>query len=241
MRFDKAFCINLDNKPENWTSAQNEFKKINIDVERFSAIENPTKTEYNKVYSFKNDILTKNNYASFQSHLSIIKLAKQQGLKNVLIFEDDVFFTKNAKQIFNSAINELPNNWDFLSLGGWIRGTLKMHSDHLFRYYSGWLTHGYALNHTLFDFIIENGAPSTDNFYKEQVLPYYKCYMVIPIIALQKNNISTINPNRNISPYEAMIKYNPEIWNKINSIYMKRNITLTQNVFDDGYNNCDDS
>lgn len=239
MMFDKAYCIVLN---ENWNEKQKEFKKINIDVEKFDAItpDNLQNNQYKNTYTYKHNKLTLNNYASFETHLAIIKKAKKEKLKNVLIFEEDVYFTKNASLILNNALKELPEDWDMISLGAWLRGNVKRHSDHIYRYYSGWLLHAYVINHTLFNVIIEKATPSTDNFFRQQILPYYNCYIVIPMIAFQHNNVSSINPNRDITPHEGMLKYNPEIWNKVRSIYMKRNITLPVNVFDDGYNINDD-
>lgn len=53
-----------------------------------------------------------------ESFKSIVRSAKERGLKQVLIFEDDIKFTSvNSKEQFQKCIDSLPNDWDIL-LGG---------------------------------------------------------------------------------------------------------------------------
>ena len=79
--FDEIYCINLERRTDRWNQCQSEFDKIGIAdrVIKFDAFdnkENPKK-------------------GCYDSHLSVIKLAYERKLKNVLIFEDDVAFLKN--------------------------------------------------------------------------------------------------------------------------------------------------
>jgi len=78
--FDKIYCINLDTRPERWDYCKKEFAKYNMVelVERYPAV------------SFKKDKLAIKGITT--SHINVIKLAKQNNYKNVLIFEDDVQF-----------------------------------------------------------------------------------------------------------------------------------------------------
>ena len=40
--FDKIYCVNLDRRPDKWAEAVEEFKKNNMEVERFAAIDGQT-------------------------------------------------------------------------------------------------------------------------------------------------------------------------------------------------------
>jgi len=71
--FDAIYCINLDSQTERWDKMQAGFQKLGIlqRVRRFSAIETNPEAGYTL------------------SHRHIIERAKRQGLKNVLVIEDE--------------------------------------------------------------------------------------------------------------------------------------------------------
>lgn len=97
--FDAIYCINLDHRNDRWNSVQNEFKKIGIDerVIRFSAIKTPEN----------------GHIGCMLSHRKIVEIAKNKWYKNVLVFEDDIFFRKN-KKYFSRLISDLKKieKWD---------------------------------------------------------------------------------------------------------------------------------
>jgi GR25 family glycosyltransferase involved in LPS biosynthesis len=85
--FDKIYVINLDRRPDRYESFKTEMCKFGIkNIEKFSAIDGNLITQNNvKLLAGEIGIL--------QSHLTIIKKCKEEGLNNVLIMEDDVFFS----------------------------------------------------------------------------------------------------------------------------------------------------
>lgn len=109
--FSKIFCINLDKRTERYEECLKEFKKINIEVERISAIDGKP--------IFKEG-LHKNAgaYGLMLTNIKIFENAIQNNYKNILILEDDVKFNDNFNEIFNEKIKSLPDNWDLLYLGG---------------------------------------------------------------------------------------------------------------------------
>lgn len=86
---DKVIYINLESRKDRRENIESELKSLAIDYERFDAIATP---------GF--GIL-----GCGVSHLSVIKLAKQRGYKNVLILEDDVHFVLNREEI-DSLLNK---------------------------------------------------------------------------------------------------------------------------------------
>lgn len=69
---DGCFYINLDRRTDRRAEVEAEFRKLGLNVERFPAIErNP------------------GIVGCGLSHLAVLKMAKERGYKNVLIFEDD--------------------------------------------------------------------------------------------------------------------------------------------------------
>ena len=96
------------------------------------------------------------------SHYNMIKYAKDKGLKNILILEDDVFFVSPA-----SSMLPLPEKYDLLFFGGipvqffdnennptcyaqpntWARS-------------STWCAHAYIVNNSMYDEILDVGVPT---------------------------------------------------------------------------------
>lgn len=92
---DHIFYINLERRKDRRIEFEDEMKKMNLKAERFEAINcNPG--------------IAGCGY----SHLAVLKLAKERGYKNVLIFEDDFMFIidkysfENTLETFFEEIKE---------------------------------------------------------------------------------------------------------------------------------------
>jgi len=178
--FDKIYCINLDSRPDRWELAKEEFQKACIldRVERFSAVampENPARGNH-------------------LSHAQCIRKAKEAGAKNVLIFEDDIEWLDNPLEL-KRVIPEL-KEWDLLYLGVNTERVCYQESYHLARLTFAYSTHAYAINNTLFDTLIElNEDPKTlhnDVRMSDEIVPKYKCYATIPLLAGQRKSFSNV-------------------------------------------------
>jgi len=86
---DKIIYINLDKRIDRRTDIEKELNDFGLEYERFQAIETP---------GF--GIL-----GCGQSHLAVLKLAKERGYKNILIFEDDFTFLV-SKEEFENELNK---------------------------------------------------------------------------------------------------------------------------------------
>ena len=69
--FSKIYCINLDRRPDGWKLCLEEFKQLNIIVERVSAVDDRISG------------LT-------QTNINILNDAIKNSYNNILILEDDV-------------------------------------------------------------------------------------------------------------------------------------------------------
>jgi len=156
--FDEIYCINLDKRTSRWELAQNEFKKLGIldRVKRFSAIDN-----------------LGGKRGCFESHMKIIHMAKENNLKNVFIFEDDVAVLPcYSHEKFEKSINFLKDQtWEFFYMGGLERrikprpvynklkkkyegSDVSIEFDYIMEAHSvGW-NQSYAINSCIFDKII---------------------------------------------------------------------------------------
>lgn len=151
-------CINLINRPER----RQKF------IERWK----------NYPYQFFTAIPHKNPVRGcFESHISCIKYAKEQGWKNVLILEDDAMIVKDL-----SNVPEFPTGWEMIYLGGlcihikdWSQLNNNYVSGHVFA------CHAYIVNSNLFDEILAKSETSDkpiDAFYSDQIQGHHNTYMV---------------------------------------------------------------
>jgi GR25 family glycosyltransferase involved in LPS biosynthesis len=120
--FDHIYCINLDRRTDRYEECLKEFQKINITVERVSAIDGKP--------IFKEGLnLNAGNYGLFLTQKKILQDAIDHNYKNFLMLEDDVTFNNNINERFFEKIKALPEDWDFLYLGGnnvFYKGTFRL-------------------------------------------------------------------------------------------------------------------
>jgi len=90
----KKYVINLKRRPERLDHIKKEFDYIGWEFERFEGID------------------LNSHEGCAQSHISIIKIAKENNLEQVAVFEDDIFFMPYSKS-FISLLNESFKNLEF--------------------------------------------------------------------------------------------------------------------------------
>jgi GR25 family glycosyltransferase involved in LPS biosynthesis len=116
--FDYSYCINLDRRTDRWEECQQEFSKWNLsNVHRISAIDkNNIPKDFPDVYKnapYRNF----GNIGLILTNIQILKHAQKQNLPQILIMEDDVYFTPEINNI-ESLISYVPQDWDMLYIGG---------------------------------------------------------------------------------------------------------------------------
>lgn len=193
--FDKIYCINLDERVDRWERAQKEFEKIGLkNVERFSAIKD-----------------SDGRRGCLNSHLSIIQNAKENNLKNVLIFEDDVFFIDENIHHIENCLDQLENqNWTLFYFGATLEpnyGALTKVSENLVKTNFAFTTHAYAINSSIFEKVL-NEAPKAkiiDVYYCHRIVPLGSTLIINPIVAIQQEGFSDIE-NHN-ADYGWMIDF----------------------------------
>ncbi len=182
------FVINLDERKDRLAQFSTEIKKLDIgEVLRFPAVK-----------------ATPGMYGCLLSHLYCLTLAKNAG-HSAMIFEDDVEFINDYKEILPAALAELEQrDWALFYLGGNIwKGKVIQETDHLGRL-DKWCqsTHAMAINHKYIDQIIttvlSNYGLPIDLIYTQAVIPNVPCYITVPkIIATQRDSFSSIE-NQNV-------------------------------------------
>lgn len=188
--FDKIYCINLDRATDRWSNCKKQFNLYNINVNRFSAIESE---------NGKNGLL-KGEIGCMKSHYEIIKKASEENLKNVFILEDDAVLVDNFNEVFDKMINQVPDDWDFIYLGGNHVGGLDKISDNIYKMKFTYTTHAIGIKNTMFNSIIETLKKEEKqvDVYYAMMMQYCNAYVIKPHLSYQRDGFSYIqNGNRN--------------------------------------------
>ncbi len=155
--FDAIFCLNLERRPDRKIQAEAEFAKHNIQVEFITGIDGKTLPD---PQATSQDTLPVSNgdMGCTLSHLKIVQLAKERGLKQILILEDDVEFAENFNAIFPDYFSQVPDDWDFLYFGGnHSKGGLQLLSNdsNIAKIFYTYTTHAYAIRESVYDAMID--------------------------------------------------------------------------------------
>lgn len=170
---DSIFCISLTDRKDRRKKIKKHMKNRKLYFKFYNAIkntENPAK-------------------GCLQSHLNIIKLAKKQNLKAVLIIEDDCFFIKKP------TLERAPSDWDMLYLGGNLEQVIKKEDKKVWYRMRCWTTHSYIIKKSMYDIVIqglEKYQGEVDKYYCEIIHPKYNCYMCDPPVTKQLAGYSDI-------------------------------------------------
>ena len=201
--FEKIYCINLPHRTDKWEKCQEEFSKLNMleKVTRFNGIQ------------FQGSFHHVNVRAAgcFLSHLEIVNKCRQDGVKSVLILEDDVQFENDPINNLSLSINELKDlDWDIFYLGMNVtdekfKDPLIRVSPNLLKIKSALTTHAIAYNHTCYDKLL-NQVPigldflpwmlkneSFDGWLMREFLHKNNCFCPNQFLATQRDSFSDIN------------------------------------------------
>lgn len=141
----KSFVINLDHHRDRLDDF---YKTINMEVERFSAInKNSDKDLLNELREYFSPIntLTKNEIYCAMSHITLWKRLINSDFDKFIIFEDDARSYGNVQEKVDSIINI---DYDIMFLGKCLDHCSKLKMtryDNVFRSYRPLCTHAYII------------------------------------------------------------------------------------------------
>lgn len=181
--FDKIYCINLDERTDRWEEVQKEFDKLGIrnNVVRVSAIKNENP-----------------RIGCRDTHLKIIKEAKENNYNSILIFEDDVLILDESILYLEESLNQLSYfNWSLFYLGATVDpsvGNLMELNKHILKTNFAYTTHAYAVNKNCYDLILNNATNYgiIDVFYCHVVIQKLLGLVINPMLAIQRSSYSDI-------------------------------------------------
>lgn len=162
--FEGVYYINMDSRVDRKEYFEKQARELNIPAKRISAI-TATDEQATPLYIGHNDYRRKYKMGCTLSHQSIIQIAKDEGLSNCLIFEDDCVFLDSYKEKIELCVAELKDmEWDLFYLGGEPNNYCKSVSDNLAQIQNGgvYTTHAYAINNTFYDKVLNVNANQVD-------------------------------------------------------------------------------
>lgn len=208
--FSKCYCINLDRRQDRWENSSKIFQKFGISVERFSAFDGKT---LNLPYPHASEL------GGSISHMSVLKMAKELNLPNVLIFEDDVVIDEDVDNKFSNIISQIPLEWDMIYFGGNHQGNISQVTENFFRVSHTYALQMYAVNNKCYDKIINFLEEKIDKIIKGKVTykpsvaadffiallqPSINCYCIRPHLSWQSQDFSDIQER--IVNYDYLLK-----------------------------------
>ena len=138
--FDRIYCVNLKERTDRWQECLKNFKKYDI-------------TNFERIDAVKiNENIHPKRKGQIGCALSFAKCfedIKNNNYKNALLLEDDFEFKYDKETLFeklNKSLNDLPNDWDSLYLGGTIVSDygffpIEKYSENLFKLNSAHCLH----------------------------------------------------------------------------------------------------
>jgi len=197
--FPLIVFINLDSRKDRLVESLEEFKKLNLNPTRVSAM----------TASIPSNPAAGAVMGCTLSHIHCLEMANEQNC-NILIFEDDIKFVNEYEEIIEKACQQIQTlEWDMFYLGANILKPMTQVSPNLARLSHGQSTHAYGVNRkfvkTLLGGIPNNVVYPLDLLYTNYVIPKFNCYITAPkMVAVQRDSYSDIEKTQ--ANYESYLE-----------------------------------
>ncbi len=135
---DGVFYINLDERTDRRIQIEMELNKLGLKFERFPAI----KHEFGII-------------GCGQSHVAVLKLARERGLKNVLVFEDDFELLVSPETFWQQFEKFFATKIDFdILLPSYNMSSSSDYNNFLYKVLDSQTTSSYLINAKYYDTLI---------------------------------------------------------------------------------------
>jgi glycosyl transferase, family 25 len=162
--FEDAYYINLDYRTDRKQLFEERSQEVGIEAVRFSAAQ-PLEEDCPILPGSVGETRRRFKVGCTMSHQGIVKLAKERGLANVLIFEDDCMFEPDFKEEAQKCVDEIRGlDWDVLYFGGEVNNHCETVSPNLVKVNDGgvYCCHAYAVNAKFYDKFLAVSPHDTD-------------------------------------------------------------------------------
>lgn len=162
--FSNVWVINLDNRPERWSTTRDRLRTKNIEPLRWSATDAKSK-DFETKYKLKKPSIKQGEAACFDSHLNLWKHLWNTKVPIALIFEDDAVLGRDVdrKKILD-AVNKSPGF--VMILIGYNWSLVPPFTDPITTVGTGVCLHAYIVNRPGLEILINK---ATDSLYKKPI------------------------------------------------------------------------
>jgi GR25 family glycosyltransferase involved in LPS biosynthesis len=185
-KVDRIFCINLDKRPDRWAEASSLFERFNVSVERVSGIE---------------DEIPWNGLR--MTVIGIFERAIKEGYETILIFEDDVDWSEDFYERFETCWESLPQRWDMFYFSAAHQHWPPVYNEHLFKLSWSTAAHAIVFKRSCFETVLSSlkrDKEAIDVIYSK-LQPNLDAYCCIDPIAWQRRSFSDIEGEEKWYPY----------------------------------------
>lgn len=174
-RFDKIYCISLTEREDRRTSAAAQFETVGLShqVEFIIVDKHPTNCEQ----------------GCYESHMTCMKKGLAEGAERILIFEDDIVFSRFSSETLAHSIDFCLRHaeWHVLFLGCMVKGSSRTRFPSIQNITYRSLTHAYAVHRRFAEVLVECPWQQIpyDDFLRD--LKDRESYAVYPSFCFQSN------------------------------------------------------
>jgi GR25 family glycosyltransferase involved in LPS biosynthesis len=227
--FGDTYYINLDHRVDRREKFEKDSYELGVKAKRFSAIRPKLEDIPDSImqvfnHNHPNDSPERAHHLQILlgevgcslSHRAVVKEAKDRGLNNVLIFEDDCKFLPEWKSEIEKVTSDLNTiEWDLIYFGGNLTSPTIPITDNLGSATGTvWTSHSYAVNRSFFDSMlavdINHNYLWAYDLFLSSFCHYKKVIISKKILCVQESNVSDIR-GYNTDPAQ---KYQIEGWAK---------------------------
>ena len=177
--FDRIVVINLDSRPDRLEAFDRQAKKYAFEYIRFPAV-------------VANPPSLPPTWACKESHIAVIKQAVEDGVKRLLVFEDDAQFVDNFNEKLEAIYNRLPADWDMFYLGAW-HLVSEPYTEGVVKMIESYSAHAYGINeHYMQEAFSQIYLPKPADIALSTKHPHIKAYCAKPALVGQTPGYSDI-------------------------------------------------
>ena len=149
--YHSIYVINLESDIDRWKQILKDAKTQNLNIQRFDAVDGrKINLNHPSITSiFKNSKLKPGQKGCALSHINLWKkISRGNPEDHIIILEDDAIIPKNFDNKLKHYLNQAPDNWEMIILGG-NRFKGRQYSNNLIKpvinKYGNWGTFGYMI------------------------------------------------------------------------------------------------
>lgn len=204
--FDHVFCISLQRRRSDWLNPKtgsiikgryndcvSEFERHRINVEFIDGVDGLT-LQIPAIKSSDGEMISPGDIGCVLSHLKVVKIARDRGYKNYLVFEDDIQLATDFAMQFNNCNHQVPSDWDMVYLGGSHIGPITHIAENVARITQTFTTHAIGVKSTIYQSLIDIWSLENEkvDISVSSLHSRFNCYVIRPHIAFQRQSYSDI-------------------------------------------------